>query len=141
MITPTNCPALVVDDVGMMTLLLTQVLRKLGYTEVDRATDPKTALQMIEQKKYGLVLSDIHMEPGGGFELLRQVRANPSTSSTPFIFVTGEISADYVERAKTAGASGYTLKTVGPFEMMENIRYALTAGPHAPFCTLSIASL
>ncbi|MDT7810868.1 MAG: two-component system, chemotaxis family, chemotaxis protein CheY [Acidobacteriaceae bacterium] len=126
-------PALVVDDVGSMTIMLTQVLRVIGFREVDRVVDVDSALERLRSKRYGLVLSDIQMKPTDGFALLRKVRCDPTTSSLPFIFFSGEISADVVERARMAGATGYIVKTSAPHGMVESIRDALSGAPGDAF--------
>jgi two-component system chemotaxis response regulator CheY len=135
MLVSQNRPALVVDDVGTTTVLLTEILRALGFYEVDRAFDGQTALVKLSTKRYGLILSDIHMEPVDGFDLLRRVRSNPQTASLPFIFITGDLSADRVEEARRAGATGYVLKPSSPIETIESIRYALEPTANASFCT------
>lgn len=134
MLAATNRPALVVHDVGTITMLIAQSLRVLGFSEVDRVGDVESALKQLHSMRYGLVLSAIHMEPLDGFALLQKVRCDPATSSLPFIFISGEKSADFVERARRAGATGCLVKTSGPYELVESIRYALNAPPGAAFC-------
>ena len=133
MITRPSRPAMVVDDVGSMTILLSEVLRVLGFREIDRVVDVETALNGLRSKRYGLVLSHIYMEPVDGFALLRKVRCDPTTSSLPFIFVSGQIRADFVERARMAGATGYIVKTSSPKRMIEIIRHALNGRPGDAF--------
>jgi two-component system chemotaxis response regulator CheY len=133
MIVLPNRPALVVDGMGSMTILLTQVLRVLGFHDVDRVGDVESALERLHSKRYGLILSEIHMKPLDGFALLHKVRCAAVTSSLPFIFVSGEISADFVERAREAGATGYIVKTSGRDEMIEGVRRGLNAAPGEAF--------
>ena len=61
-------------------------------------------------KRYGLVISDWNMEPMTGYELLKQVRADPSLSATPFIMVTAESKTENVIAAKQAGVNNYIVK-------------------------------
>jgi two-component system chemotaxis response regulator CheY len=64
----------------------------------------------MEQRKYGLVISDWNMEPMTGYDLLQKVRANPEMSETPFIMVTAESKTENVVAAKKAGVSNYIVK-------------------------------
>jgi two-component system chemotaxis response regulator CheY len=61
-------------------------------------------------KRYGLVISDWNMEPMTGYDLLREVRANPKLESTPFIMVTAESKTENVIAAKKAGVNNYIVK-------------------------------
>ena len=61
-------------------------------------------------KKYGLVISDWNMEPMTGYDLLREVRASPELSQTPFIMITAESKTENVIAAKKAGVSNYIVK-------------------------------
>src|SRR5262249_45284964 len=61
-------------------------------------------------KKYGLVISDWNMEPMTGYDLLREVRASPALSKTPFIMITAESKTENVIAAKKAGVNNYIVK-------------------------------
>jgi two-component system chemotaxis response regulator CheY len=77
---------------------------------VDEALDGQTALNMIRNKTYGLVLSDWNMQPITGLELLREVRADERTKSVPFVMVTAEAKTENVVAARQAGANNYVIK-------------------------------
>jgi two-component system chemotaxis response regulator CheY len=64
----------------------------------------------MQVKKYGLVISDWNMEPMTGYDLLREVRASPELSKTPFIMITAESKTENVIAAKKAGVSNYIVK-------------------------------
>ena len=64
----------------------------------------------LQGKKYGLVISDWNMEPMTGYDLLREVRASPEFSQTPFIMITAESKTENVIAAKKAGVSNYIVK-------------------------------
>ncbi len=72
--------------------------------------DGSAALHKMQHKKYALVISDWNMEPMTGFELLRQVRSNPTMNTTPFIMVTAESKTENVIAAKQAGVNNYIVK-------------------------------
>src|ERR1700732_2427862 len=85
-----SMPVLVVDDYSTMVRIIRNLLRQLGFADVDDARDGAPPLHKMRAKRYGLVISDWNMEPMTGFELLREVRADPHLEQTPFIMVTAE---------------------------------------------------
>jgi two-component system, chemotaxis family, chemotaxis protein CheY len=101
---------LVVDDYSTMIRIIRNLLRQLGFVDVDDASDGASALKKMNVKRYGLVISDWNMEPMTGYDLLRQVRANPEIETTPFIMVTAESKTENVIAAKKAGVDNYIVK-------------------------------
>ena len=105
-----SMPVLVVDDYNTMVRIIRNLLRQLGFENVDDANDGTVALEKMRIRKYGLVISDWNMEPMTGYDLLQQVRADPNLQQTPFIMVTAESKTDNVIAAKKAGVSNYIVK-------------------------------
>jgi two-component system, chemotaxis family, chemotaxis protein CheY len=103
-------PVLVVDDYGTMVRIIRNLLRQLGFTDIDDASDGAIALEKMTSRRYGLVISDWNMEPMTGYDLLRHVRANPQLGTTPFIMVTAESKTENVIAAKKAGVNNYIVK-------------------------------
>lgn len=103
-------PVLVVDDYDTMARIIRNLLKQLGFANVDEASDGTSAIDLMRKKDYGLIISDWNMEPMTGYELLRTVRADDRLSHTPFIMVTAESNAEKVAAAKTAGANKYIVK-------------------------------
>ena len=103
-------PVLVVDDYGTMVRIIRNLLKQLGFTEIDDANEGGAALAKMRERKYGLVISDWNMEPMTGYEFLQQVRADPDLRKTPFIMITAETKSDNVIAAKKAGVSNYIVK-------------------------------
>ena len=105
-----SMPVLVVDDYNTMIRIIRNLLKQLGFEDVDDATDGSAALAKLREKKYGLVISDWNMEPMTGYELLKEVRADPGLNKTPFIMVTAESKTENVIAAKKAGVNNYIVK-------------------------------
>jgi len=105
-----NSPILVVDDYATMVRILRNLLKQLGYENVDDAADGSEALKKITEKQYDLIISDWNMEPMTGYDLLRQVRARNETTRLPFIMVTAESKTENVIAAKKAGVNNYIVK-------------------------------
>ncbi len=105
-----NAPVLVVDDYQTMIRIIRNLLKQLGFDNVDEAADGSEALAKMKSKKYGLVISDWNMEPMTGYELLREVRSDEILKPTPFIMVTAESKTENVIAAKKAGVNNYIVK-------------------------------
>ena len=108
-----NMNVLVVDDYQTMIRIIKNLLKQLGFNNVDEATDGGSAYEMLNSKKYGLVISDWNMEPVSGIELLKKVRStsgNDNISKVPFIMITAESKTENVIAAKQAGVNNYIVK-------------------------------
>jgi two-component system chemotaxis response regulator CheY len=105
-----NMNILIVDDYKTMLRIIRNLLRQLGFANIEEATDGSMALQMLRGGNFGLVISDWNMEPMTGLQLLREVRADAKLKGTPFIMVTAESKSENVIAAKEAGVSNYIVK-------------------------------
>jgi len=105
-------PVLVVDSHDATVQIVRALLRQLGFVDVDDINNGAEALIKMRLKRYGLVISDWHLEPMTGDELLREVRGDAGFKRIPFI-VIGESSSENVIAAKKAGVSIYIVK---PFD-------------------------
>jgi len=105
-----NMPILVVDDYKTMVRIIRNLLKQIGFENVDEASDGAEAFEMMKKRKYGLVISDWNMEPVTGYELLHNVRADDTVKSTPFIMITAESKTENVIAAKKAGVNNYIVK-------------------------------
>ena len=105
-----SMPILVVDDYSTMIRIIRNLLKQIGFENVDDASDGSAALAKLQSKRYGLVISDWNMEPMTGYDLLKEVRASPEFSNTPFIMITAESKTENVIAAKKAGVNNYIVK-------------------------------
>ncbi|KQY99919.1 two-component system response regulator [Pseudolabrys sp. Root1462] len=105
-----SMPVLVVDDYSTMVRIIRNLLKQLGFVEIDEANDGNAALAKMRERKYGLVISDWNMEPMTGYDLLQQVRGDEELAATPFIMITAESKTENVIAAKKAGVSNYIVK-------------------------------
>lgn len=101
---------LIVDDYKTMLRIIRNLLKQIGFNNVDEASDGSEALNKMRSKGYDLVISDWNMEPMTGYELLKEVRADEMLKSIPFIMVTAESKTDNVIAAKKAGVNNYIVK-------------------------------
>src|ERR1700742_3338562 len=121
-----SMPVLVVDDYNTMIRIIRNLLKQLGFEDVDDACDGSAALTKMRDKKYGLVIFDWNMEPMTGYELLKEVRADPGLTKTPFIMVTAESKTENVIAAKKAGVNNYIVKPFNAQTLKSKIEAVFT---------------
>jgi two-component system chemotaxis response regulator CheY len=103
-------PILVVDDYNTMVRIIRNLLKQIGFQDIDDASDGASALRRLRERPYGLVISDWNMEPMSGYDLLKEMRANPQLATVPFIMITAESKTENVIAAKQAGVNNYIVK-------------------------------
>ena len=97
-----SMPVLVVDDYNTMVRIIRNLLKQLGFEDVDDASDGSAALAKMRAKKYGLVISDWNMAPMTGYDLLKEVRADPAFAADPVHHGHGRIQ----DRERDRGEEG-----------------------------------
>src|SRR3954467_558638 len=105
-----SMPVLVVDDYNTMIRILRNLLKQLGFQDIDDAPDSTAALARMRHNTHDLVISYWNMEPMPGYDLLKEVRGDPGLAATPFIMVTAESKTENVIAAKKAGVNNYIVK-------------------------------
>jgi len=106
-----NMNVLIVDDYTTMLRIIQNLLKQLGFKNIDEATDGTAAFEKVQQKNYGLIISDWNMEPMTGYELLQKIRSSDKPyKNVPFIMVTAESKTENVVAAKKAGVNNYIVK-------------------------------
>jgi len=105
-----NMQILTVDDYKTMLRIIRNLMKQLGFNNVDEATDGSAALQKLREKRYGLIISDWNMEPMTGLQLLQEVRADGELKAMPFVMITAESKTENVIAAKQAGVNNYIVK-------------------------------
>lgn len=119
-----SMPILIVDDYNTMIRIVRNLLRQLGFDNIDEACDGNTALAKLRAKDYALVISDSSMAPMTGHELLVLVRSEVRTQQTPFVMIAND--AAEVAQAQS-GASAYILKPFSAQALKEKLEPMLGA--------------
>ena len=101
---------LVVDDFSTMRRIVRNLLKELGYTNVDEAEDGNAALAKLRAEPFDFVVSDWNMPNMTGIELLRAIRADAALKHLPVLMVTAEAKKENIIEAAQTGASGYVVK-------------------------------
>jgi len=105
-----NLRFLVVDDFATMRRIIRNLLKELGFTNVDEAEDGVNALAKLREGSFDFVVSDWNMPNMTGIELLRNIRADANLKHLPVLMVTAEAKKENIIEAAQAGASGYVVK-------------------------------
>lgn len=105
-----NMKILVVDDFSTMRRIVKNVLKQIGYSNIDEAEDGADALNKLRSRRYDFVVSDWNMPNMDGLELLKQIRADENLKTIPVMMVTAEAEKDKVITAIKAGVNNYIVK-------------------------------
>jgi two-component system chemotaxis response regulator CheY len=101
---------LVVDDFSTMRRIVKNLLKELGYANVDEAEDGVQALAKLRSEPFDFVVSDWNMPNMDGLTMLQNIRADPSLAKLPVLMVTAEAKKENIIAAAQAGANGYVVK-------------------------------
>lgn len=105
-----NTKFLVVDDFSTMRRIVRNLLKELGYTNVEEAEDGADGLAKLKQGGYEFVVSDWNMPNMDGLTMLQNIRADANLKSLPVLMVTAEAKKENIIAAAQAGANGYVVK-------------------------------
>ena len=101
---------LVVDDFSTMRRIVRNLLKELGFANVEEAEDGAVALQKLQEGGFDFVVTDWNMPNIDGLQLLQAIRSNPALSRLPVLMITAEAKKENIIAAAQAGANGYVVK-------------------------------
>ncbi|RJQ21753.1 MAG: chemotaxis protein CheY [Nitrospiraceae bacterium] len=101
---------LVVDDFSTMRRIVKNLLRQLGYENIEEAEDGAQAYSKLKTGGFGFVVSDWNMPNMDGLDLLKKVRSDPELKDLPILMVTAEAEKEKVITAIQAGVNNYVVK-------------------------------
>jgi two-component system chemotaxis response regulator CheY len=101
---------LLVDDFSTMRRIVRNLLKELGFNNIEEAEDGVVALNKLKAGHFEFVISDWNMPNMDGLTLLQQVRATPQLQHLPFLMITAEAKKENIIAAANAGANGYIVK-------------------------------
>jgi two-component system chemotaxis response regulator CheY len=105
-----NMKVLVVDDFSTMRRIVKNILRQLGFSNIEEAEDGNGALVKLRGDKYGLVVTDWNMPNMTGLDLVKAIRSDGSIKDIPVLMVTAEAKKENVVEAIQAGVNNYIVK-------------------------------
>ncbi|EPZ15674.1 chemotaxis protein CheY [Thauera terpenica 58Eu] len=113
---------LVVDDFSTMRRIVRNLLKELGYTNVDEAEDGAIALQKLNSGSFDFVVTDWNMPNMDGLTLLQTIRRTPQLKHLPVLMITAEAKKENIIAAAQAGASGYVVKPFTAVTLAEKLQ-------------------
>ncbi len=113
---------LVVDDFSTMRRIVRNLLKELGFANVDEAEDGAIALQKLQAGGFDFVVSDWNMPNMDGLTLLQTIRAAPNLKHLPVLMITAEAKKENIIAAAQAGASGYIVKPFTSATLSEKLQ-------------------
>ena len=105
-----NMKILVVDDFSTMRRIIKNLLKDLGFANIQEADDGSTALPMLQQGDFDFVVTDWNMPGMQGIDLLRNIRSSDKLKHLPVLMVTAEAKKEQIVAAAQAGVNGYVVK-------------------------------
>jgi len=117
---------LAVDDQVHIVRLIQVNLERHGY-QVVTAYDGEEALQKVRTEKPDLVVCDVMMPRKDGFEVLRELKADPATRDIPVIMLTAKAQDADVFRGWSEGVDCYLTKPFNPAELLAFVKRVLSA--------------
>ncbi len=124
-----NTKFLVVDDFSTMRRIVRNLLKELGFVNVQEAEDGVDALNKLRSEPFDFVVSDWNMPNMTGIDLLRAIRADESLKHLPVLMVTAEAKKENIIQAAQAGASGYVVKPFTAVTLDEKLKKIFAAFP------------
>lgn len=116
-----NMKILVVDDMVTMRRIVKNILKQLGFPNVDEAENGQDALQKLRGDAYGFVVSDWNMPVMTGIDMLRAIRGDEKLKAIPVLMVTAEAQQSNLVEAVQAGVSNYIVKPFTAETMQEKL--------------------
>jgi len=116
-----NMKILVVDDFGTMRKIIKNLLKELGYTNVDEAEDGAMALEKLKEGSFNFVITDWNMPNMPGIELLKAIRVTEGIKDMPILMVTAEAEKEKVVAAVQAKVNNYVVKPFTAAVLKEKI--------------------
>jgi len=113
---------LVVDDFSTMRRIVRNLLKELGFANVDEAEDGVIALQKLQGGGFDFVVSDWNMPNMDGLTLLQTIRAADNLKHLPVLMITAEAKKENIIAAAQAGASGYIVKPFTSATLSEKLQ-------------------
>lgn len=107
---PLGIKVLVVDDFESMRRIIKQSLMEMGFKDIILADDGATALPLLKNGNFGLLITDWNMPQMEGIDLVRAVRSDARIKGLPILMVTAEAKREQIIEAAQAGVNDYIVK-------------------------------
>lgn len=116
-----NQQILLIDDDELILKVINRILTREGY-DVKTATNGKDAMELIEQQKFDLLITDIMMPYSNGFEVISKFKQHPNAEGVPIIVISSVGTENAVREGLNIGADDYLRKPIMPDELLIRVR-------------------
>ncbi len=120
---------LVIEDEEPIRLNLRRILSMEGY-EVTEAADGRSGLDMARSSVPDAILCDVMMPGLDGYAVLDALRADPSTASVPFVFLSASADVSDLQAGLARGADRYVTKPFTIREILDVLADVREKGKH-----------
>jgi len=108
---------LLIDDDQIIVDLLETILTMKGHHST-KAVDGATGLRFAQEQEFDLVITDLNLPKITGWDIIKQLKADAKTSSTPIIALSAHSGANDRDAAHTAGCDAYIAKPLDPANLI-----------------------
>jgi DNA-binding response OmpR family regulator len=122
---------LLVEDSDDLRSLFARAMRRHGFT-VRAPASARAALECLTNYRPDIVVTDLMMPVIDGVELIRRLRADPTTAVVPIVAITADVTPEAERRAREAGAADFLVKPVDLVTLLDRLRLLLSGGDHEP---------
>ncbi len=119
-----NVQVLIIEDAAEIRLNIAEILRSDGFTVLE-ASDGEAGLALVRSSPPDCILCDIIMPIVDGYDVLKQIRAEPQTAWIPFVFLTGKDTRSQQRQGMSLGADDYLAKPFRRQELLDIIHSQL----------------
>jgi CheY-like chemotaxis protein len=112
---------LVVDDSPMIVDIVSSIVTDMGHTVVG-CDSGRAAIESLDESRFDLVISDVHMPEMDGFELTRRVRADARHIAVPILLLSADQSASFIDKCRAEGVTAWLKKPFQPAELERHLR-------------------
>ncbi len=119
--TNNNLKFLVVDNFSNMREIITNLLKEIGFLNVDEAEDGMIALRKLQENRFDFIVSNWNMSNMDGLAMLQAIRATKTLKQIPVLMVTSEVKKKNILAAAQAGANGYIVRPFSAVTLNEKL--------------------
>lgn len=126
----TDSKIMIVDDETVNIKVTRKYLEKAGYTNFITLTDPRQAMDVINESAPDLVMLDIVMPDVSGLEILEKIREEERYENLPVVILTASADPETKHTALQLGATDFLAKPVDASELIPRVRNMLIVKAH-----------
>ncbi|MBT3017295.1 MAG: response regulator [gamma proteobacterium symbiont of Clathrolucina costata] len=115
---------LIVDDEPNIVLSVEYLMKREGY-QVMTANDGQVAIDMIADTRPDLLILDVMMPRKNGFEVCREIRADPALSGLPILMLSAKGREAEIKKGISLGADAYITKPFSTHDLVDKVNQLL----------------